>query len=167
VLGDLAESSSNREIDAVNCERDVMDMKKAEYMQRHIGEVYEGLIASVTGFGFFVELPNTVDGLVHISTLTEDYFHYDDQYMMLVGEITGKQYRMSDKVKVRVVGASKVDGQVDFEVVTSKVKKKRQVKTIELNQRHFKENPSPKKRKRNSRSHVFSSSRQRQKRKQR
>lgn len=167
VLGDLAESSSNREIDAVNCERDVMDMKKAEYMQCHIGEVYEGLIASVTGFGFFVELPNTVDGLVHISTLTEDYFHYDDQYMMLVGEITGKQYRMSDKVKVRVVGASKVDGQVDFEVVTSKVKKKRQVKTIELNQRHFKENPSPKKRKRNSRSHVFSSSRQRQKRKQR
>lgn len=133
VLPELAESSSNREIDAVNCERDVMDMKKAEYMSKRIGEEFEGMISSITSFGFFVELPNTVDGLVHISSLKEDYFHYDDQYMMLVGEMTGKQYRMSDIVKVRVIGASKLDGQVDFEIVAPAKKRKRQTKVVTLN----------------------------------
>lgn len=127
VIPELAESSSQREIDAVNCERDVMDMKMAEYMQRHIGEEFDGFISSVTAFGFFVELPNTIDGLVHISTLMDDYYHYDPQYMMLIGEMTGRKYRMSDKVRVRVVSASKLEGQVDFEIV-SKAPKKRRVR---------------------------------------
>ncbi len=121
----LAESSSAREIDAVNCERDVDSMKMAEYMSRHIGEEFDGIISSVTGFGFFVELPNTIDGLVHISTLMDDYYHYDEQFMMLIGEMTGKKYKMSDKVRVKVVSASKIDAQIDFEVVTKKPKKRK------------------------------------------
>lgn len=121
----LAESSSNREIDAVNCERDVMDMKKAEYMMAHIGETFTGIISSITSFGFFVELPNTIDGLVHISTLLDDYYSFDQKYLMLVGERTGKQYKMSDQVKVKLVSASKIDGQIDFEIVSSKPNKKK------------------------------------------
>ena len=125
VVPKLAESSSNCEVDAVNCERDVMDMKMAEYMKKHIGEEFDGIISSVTGFGFFVELPNTVDGLVHITSLKDDYYHFDSQYMMLVGEMTGRKYRMSDPVRVRVVSASKVDGQIDFEIVDRLNKKKK------------------------------------------
>ncbi len=125
ILPALTEKSSTREIIATNCERDVLDMKKAEYMARHIGDEYEGIISSVTSFGFFVELPNTVEGLVHISTLKDDYYVYNEQYMMIVGESTGKKYRISDKVKVVVVNTSKVEGSVDFEIVLSNSKKKK------------------------------------------
>lgn len=121
----LAESSSNREIDAVNCERDVMSMKMAEYMQSHIGQEYEGIVSSITAFGMFVELPNTIDGLVHVSTLKDDYYHYDAQHLQLVGERTGHTYRMSDHVRIKVVSASKLDGQIDFEIVDGKKKKRR------------------------------------------
>ncbi len=122
VLPDLAKSSSDREIDAMNCEREVNDMKMAEYMQKHIGETYEGIISSVTSFGFFVELPNTIEGLVHISSLNDDYYVYNDQYLMLIGERTGHQYKMSDHVKVKVVSVNKLEGEIDFELVSNKPK---------------------------------------------
>ena len=125
VVPQLAESSSNCEIDAVNCERDVMDMKMAEYMQSRIGQEYDGIVSSVTAFGLFVELPNTIDGLVHISTLKDDYYHYDAQYLQLVGERTGNTYRMSDRVRIKVISASKLDGQIDFEIIDSKKKKRK------------------------------------------
>ena len=120
VLPDLAKSSSDCEIDAVNCERDVDDMKMAEYMSLHVGEVFEGMISSVTSFGFFVELPNTIEGLVHISTISDDYYHFDENMLMLVGERTGRLYKMSDSVKVRLTAVNKLDGQIDFELLTNR-----------------------------------------------
>ena len=139
VIPYLAEQSSSRERDAVDIEREVMDMKMAEYMEKHIGEEFEGMISSVTQFGFFVELPNTIDGLVHVSELKDDYYHYDDKNLMLVGEVTGNTFKLSDKVKVRVVSSSKKDSTIDFEVVgqTSRHKKK---KTINLNDKKLKTN---------------------------
>ena len=138
-LVETAQHSSEREVAAVDAERDVFDMKVAEYMEDHIGEEFEGMISSVTQFGFFVELPNTIDGLVHVSELKDDYYHYDDKNLMLVGEVTGNTFKLSDKVKVRVVSSSKKDSTVDFEVVgqTSRHKKK---KTINLNDKKVKTN---------------------------
>lgn len=107
VIPELAEQSSYREKEAVDIEREVTDMKMAEYMSEHIGEEFEGMISSITSFGFFVELPNTIDGLVHITDLTDDYYHYDEKQMVLVGERTGRIFKLSDKVKVRVVACDK------------------------------------------------------------
>lgn len=139
VIPFLAEQSSNREREAIDIEREVTDMKMAEYMSQHIGEEFDGLISSVTQFGFFVELENTIDGLVHITELKDDYYHYDDNNLMLVGEITGKTYKLSDKVKVRVISCSKKEGTIDFEIVNqkSRVKKK---KTIHINDKKIKTN---------------------------
>ena len=112
-------------------ERDVEDMKKAEYMLQHIGEEFEGMISSVTRFGFFVELENTIEGLVHISELKGDYFEYDDFKNRLVGQKTGKIYSLLDPIKVRCVRANKTEGNIDFEVVETKEKKKPRKKTFE------------------------------------
>ena len=109
--------SSIRERKAIECERDVDDMKKAEYMEKHVGEKYEGLISGVTKFGFFVELDNTVEGLVHISTLNDDHYVYDDETRSLVGVRTLKRYAMGQKVKVKCTAASRFKKQVDFELL--------------------------------------------------
>lgn len=101
-----AVQSSDMERIAVEAEREVDDLKKAEYMSERIGEEYEGIISSVTNFGLFVELQNTVEGLIHISTLDDDYYVYDEEHLCLIGERTKKQYRLGDEVKIRV---SKVD----------------------------------------------------------
>lgn len=127
----LAKSSSDAELVAVDMERDVEDMKKAEYMLNHIGEEFEGMISSVTRFGFFVELPNTIEGLVHISELKGDYYEYDDFKNRLVGQKTGKVYQLLDSITVRCVRANKTEGNIDFEVVEKKEKKKQRKKVIE------------------------------------
>ena len=116
-LVSIAEHSSEREVAAQNAERDVDDMKMAEYMESHIGEIYEGVISSVTSFGFFVELPNLIEGLVHVNSLKGDYFNYVPELLSLVGNTTKKTYRIGDKVKVKCVGASKERAMIDFEVV--------------------------------------------------
>ncbi|MCD8027199.1 MAG: ribonuclease R [Erysipelotrichaceae bacterium] len=137
VIPYLAEQSSSRERLAIDIEREVDDMKMAEYMKNHIGEIYEGIISSVTSFGFFVELPNTIDGLVHITELTDDFYNYDEKNMMHIGEHTGKIYKLSDKVKVRVISASKKDKTIDFVVVGKNAKPKRH-KIIHVNDRKVK-----------------------------
>lgn len=119
-LVEIAEHSSEREVAATNAERDVDDMKMAEYMESHIGEEYEGIISSVTSFGFFVELPNLVEGLVHISNIPGDYYEYIPELLSLVGKSTKKTYRIGDKIKVLVAGASKETAQIDFEIVREK-----------------------------------------------
>ncbi len=116
-LVSIAEHSSEREVAAQNAERDVDDMKMAEYMESHIGEIYEGVISSVTSFGFFVELPNLIEGLVHVNSLKGDYFNYVPELLSLIGNTTKKTYRIGDKVKVKCVGASKERAMIDFEVV--------------------------------------------------
>ena len=113
----IAEHSSEREVAAQNAERDVDDMKMAEYMENHIDEIYEGMIDTVTNFGFFVELPNLVEGLVHVNTLKGDYYNYVPELLSMVGNNTKKTYRIGDKVKVKCVSASKETSRIDFELV--------------------------------------------------
>lgn len=119
-LAQIAAHSSEREVAAVNAERDVDDMKMAEYMENHIGEEFIGKINTITNFGFFVELDNLIEGLVHISTLKGDYFNYVPELLSMVGKSTKKTYRLGDKVKVRCVAASKETAMIDFEIVEEK-----------------------------------------------
>lgn len=110
-LSTYARWTSYKEKEATDCERDVEQMKKAEYMSMHIGSEATGMISGVTSFGFFVELDNTVEGLVHISTL-DGYYEYDERNMMLISG--KKQYRIGDMVKIVVFGTNKTMGQIDF-----------------------------------------------------
>jgi len=112
-----SERSSIREQLAEEAERECMDLKRAEYMEQHVGEVFTGVISSVLAFGFFVELPNTVEGLVHISTLTDDYYTFMERELMLLGQHTRKTFRIGDEVRVQCVRANVAQKQVDFELV--------------------------------------------------
>lgn len=112
----VAEHSSAKERGAVDCEREVEDMKMAEYMEQHIGEKFIGMISSVTSFGMFVELDNLIEGLVPLRDM-KDFFHYDEEHMTLTGERTKVRYRIGDIVEVKVVRASKEDKTIDFEVI--------------------------------------------------
>ena len=114
-----ANQSSEREKIATKVERDSEDLKKAEYMENKIGEEYEGIISSVTQFGIFVELPNTVEGLIRFEKLGDEYFIYDEKRKNLIGERTNKTYKIGDKVKIRVISANKMLRQVDFEIADS------------------------------------------------
>ena len=116
----IAEQSSDREIKAVEAEREVDDMKMAEYMESHIGETYEGKISGLTNFGMFVELDNLVEGLIHISTLKGDYFEYNSDIMAIIGQSTKKMYKLGNRVKIKVVSANKTNKTIDFELVEEK-----------------------------------------------
>ena len=116
----MCEHTSQKELDSVNCERDVEKMKKAEYMEDHIGEIYEGVISGVTPFGIFVELPNTVEGLVKFEDIPGDYFVYDESGYMIYGTKTNKRYMFGDTVKVKVVSASHEESLVDFIMLNDK-----------------------------------------------
>lgn len=114
----VAEQSSEREKVAQKAERDSVDMKKAEFMQEKIGQEYEGIISSVTAFGIFVELENTVEGLIRFENLGEkEYFNYDDVHKILIGEHSNKVYKIGDKIRVRVIEANKELRKVAFERV--------------------------------------------------
>ena len=113
---DRARESSEREKIATKVERESEDLKKAEYMEGKIGEEYEGIVSSVTQFGIFVELPNTVEGLIRFDDLGDEYFIYDENRKRLIGERTNKTYQIGDKVNIRVKSASKMLRQIDFEV---------------------------------------------------
>ena len=112
----VSEHSSEKERSSIDCEREVEDMKMAEYMESHIGEEYEGMISSVLSFGMFVELDNLIEGLVPIKDM-KDFFIYDEDRMTLTGERTHIKYSIGDKVKIKVVRASKEDKTIDFEIL--------------------------------------------------
>ncbi len=114
---DRARMSSEREKVATKAERDSEDMKKAEFMQDKIGQEYEGIVSSVTQFGIFVELENTVEGLIRFENLGNEYFIYDEDRKRLIGENSNKVYKIGDKVKIRVISANKLLRQIDFEIV--------------------------------------------------
>ena len=116
-LFDIALHSSKKEQDSIDCERDVEKMKKAEYMEDHIGDVFEGIISGVCEFGFFVELYNTVEGLVRLDTLQGDYYVYNKELNAIMGKNSRNRYMYGDKVIVKVVQASKETSQIDFELV--------------------------------------------------
>lgn len=111
--------SSEMERIAAEAEREVDDLKKAEYMSERVGEVYNGIISSVTAFGLFIELNNTVEGLVHISTLLDDYYVYDERGLRLIGEKTKKIYRLGDEVKIKVDKVDLDSYEIYFELLES------------------------------------------------
>lgn len=115
-LIDVADHSSETEVNSVEAERDVLDMKMAEYMESHIGEEYEGIISGVTNFGMFVELDNLIEGLVHISTL-DGFYTYVPEMLSLISANKKNKYRIGDKVKIIVTNANKNQGIIDFELV--------------------------------------------------
>lgn len=116
-LPEIAKQTSAAERRSVDAERETDDLKKAEFMTDKIGEEFDAIVSSVTNFGLFVELPNTIEGLVHVSYLTDDYYHYDDRHQVMIGERTGKIFRIGDEVRVRVIGTSIEERSVDFEIV--------------------------------------------------
>ncbi|UOQ45881.1 ribonuclease R [Halobacillus salinarum] len=124
-MPDIARHSSEMERAAVDAERETDDLKKAEYMQDKIGEEYEGVISSITSFGMFVELPNTVEGLVHVSTLTDDYYHFHEKQYAMIGERTGNVFRIGDEVTIRVTNVNLDERVVDFEIDYMKPRKER------------------------------------------
>ena len=112
----IAEHSSERERASVDCEREVDDMKMAEYMEKHIGEQFEGMISSITSFGMFVELDNLIEGLVSLRDMN-DFFHFDEEHMTLTGEKSHVKYSIGERVVIKVLRASKEEKTIDFEVV--------------------------------------------------
>lgn len=111
-----AKISSEREKIATNVEREAEDLKKAEYMESRIGEEYQGIVSSITSFGMYVELENTIEGLVRFEDLGDEYFIYNEERKILIGEKTNKTYKIGDKVKIRVKKASKALREIDFEI---------------------------------------------------
>lgn len=118
ILDEVARQSSVCERRADEAERESDKLKKAEYMSYHLGEEFEGIISGVTGWGLYVELPNTVEGLVHVNTLRDDYYVFDQESYELRGEMTKKVYKLGDKARVRVAEADKMLKTVDFELVS-------------------------------------------------
>ena len=117
ILPEVAKHSSEMERRADEAERETDKLKKVEYMSERIGEVFEGVISGVTEWGFYVELPNTVEGLVHVTTLVDDYFHYNESTYELVGEVTNIRYKLGQRVHVMVTGTDKILRTIDFRVV--------------------------------------------------
>jgi len=113
----IAKISSERERIAEEAERETIDLKIAEYMASKIGETYEAIVSGVTSFGIFVELDNTIEGLVHVSNMEDDYYHFNDKTMALIGERTGKTFRIGDIVKVKVDNVNIAERQIDFVLV--------------------------------------------------
>ena len=112
-----AENCSERERTATKVEREAEDIKKAEYMENKIGEEYEGIVSSVTNFGIFVELDNTIEGLIRYENLGDEYFIYNEERREAIGEQSHKVYKIGDKVKIRVADANKLLRKIDFEIV--------------------------------------------------
>lgn len=118
IIPELATSSSQLERRAIDAERVVEAMKKAEYMAEYVGEEFDGIVASVVKFGFFVELPNTIEGLVHITSLPE-YYHFNERTLSLQGEKSGKVFKVGQPIRVKLVKADKETGDIDFEYLPS------------------------------------------------
>lgn len=117
ILPEVAAQCSTRERTAEETEREVVKLKKAEYMQKRIGEEYEGVISGVTKWGVYVELPNTIEGLVHVADMRDDHYEFAEERYELVGEHTGKTYKLGQKVRVRVTEADRIQRTVNFEII--------------------------------------------------
>lgn len=117
ILEEVAKQSSERERKAEEAERETIKLKKVEYMSQHLEEEFDGVISGVTAWGVYVELPNTVEGLVHAASLQGDYFEYNEREYELIGTHTGKTYKLGQAVRVRVTGADRLSRTIDFEMV--------------------------------------------------
>lgn len=117
ILPEVARKCSERERSAEEAEREVTKMKKAEYMRTRIGEEYDGVVSGVTKWGIYVELPNTVEGLVHVADMKDDHYEFSEQEYELYGRHTGKTYKLGQRIRVRVADADKVQRTVNFEII--------------------------------------------------
>lgn len=117
ILTDVARQSSETERRADESEREVEKLKKVEYMKQFIGEIFEGVISGITTWGMYVELPNTVEGMIRVTNMEDDYYYYDEEHYTMVGEHTKKTYKLGQKVKIEVVSVDKVLRTIDFELV--------------------------------------------------
>ncbi len=120
ILNGVAKHSSETERRADEAERETEKLKKTEYMESRIGQEYDGVISGVTGYGLYVELPNTIEGLVHINFLEDDYYEYDDAAYELRGQRTGKTYRLGQKVRIRVKDVDRLCRTIDFVLVSGR-----------------------------------------------
>ena len=115
ILTEVAKKSSERERLAEEAERETIKLKKVEYMAERIGETFEGVISSITKWGVYVELPNTIEGLIHVTNMYDDHYNYIEDTYEMVGEHTGRTYKLGQTVVVRVIGTNKLDRTIDFE----------------------------------------------------
>ena len=116
---EASKKSSDAEKIAEDIEREVEDLKKAEYIQEHIGEVFDGIISGVTSFGIFVELNNTIEGMVRISSIDDDYYIYDKEKYRLIGERTKKIFSLGDAVTIKVISVDIANREINFELVST------------------------------------------------
>ena len=116
LLPEVAKQSSERERRAEEAERETIKLKKVQYMSQHIGENFTGVISSVTAWGMYVELPNTIEGMVHVTSLVDDFYHYIEETYELVGEVTGKRYKLGQTVEVTLIGTDELMRTIDFEL---------------------------------------------------
>ena len=114
ILPDVAKNASEMERRADEAERETDKLKKVEYMEERIGEIYEGVISSITAWGVYVELPNTIEGMIHVSMLPGDYFYYDEEAYEMVGQATGRKYKLGETIKVKVNATDKISRTIDF-----------------------------------------------------
>lgn len=138
-LTEIADQSSKMERRSIDAERETDSLKKAEYMMDQVGEEFDAIISSVTNFGMFVELANTVEGLVHLSTIHEDYFNFDRDHLLLIGEHTGTIYRIGDKVRVKLTAADPKTRQIDFQLVSEQPTRKGRKKTTRAKKKRQKQ----------------------------
>jgi ribonuclease R len=120
-LPEVADHTSMTERRAEEAEREVDDLKKAQYMAERIGEEYDGIVSSVTSFGMFVQLENTIEGLVHFSNMEDDFYFFDEENYMIVGERTKRTYRLGDEVRIKVIGADIGKKNIDFAIASVNV----------------------------------------------
>lgn len=120
-LPEVADHTSMTERRAEEAEREVDDLKKAQYMAERIGEEYDGIVSSVTSFGMFVQLENTIEGLVHFSNMEDDFYFFDEENYMIVGERTKKTYRLGDEVRIKVIGADIGKKNIDFAIASANI----------------------------------------------
>ncbi|MCR5665471.1 MAG: ribonuclease R [Eubacterium sp.] len=118
ILGTVADRTSKLERRAAEAERETIRLKQAEYMSGHIGEVFDGVISSITAFGIYVELANTIEGLIHVTRLTDDYYYYDEERHVMVGEAKNKEYKLGQTVRIKVVDTDVMRHTIDFSMVS-------------------------------------------------
>jgi len=119
IMPEVGKHTSDRERIAVDAERETDDIKKVEYMLDKVGDVFDGIVSGVTSFGMFVELDNSIEGMIHISYLDDDYYNFNEKQYCLIGERTGNIFRIGDKVRVKVMGANKLERTIDFQLLTN------------------------------------------------
>ena len=114
ILPQVAKNSSRMERQADEAERETEKLKKVQFMESHIGEIFEGVISGITGWGIYVELENTIEGMIRADDLPGDFFYYDEEHYEMAGESTGKRYKLGERLAVQVKGADRMRRTIDF-----------------------------------------------------